>query len=71
MKQAAEGLDIEFVTFGTVMIDIAKEMGLNVVGILTKDHAFCMLKDRRGNKDIETTIRYGFDPGTSGHSIQG
>jgi len=28
MKQAAEGLDIEFVTFGTVMIDIAKEMGL-------------------------------------------
>ena len=28
MKRAAEGLDVEFVTFGTVMIDIAKEMGL-------------------------------------------
>jgi len=28
MKQAAEGLDIEFVTFGTVMIDIAKELNL-------------------------------------------
>ena len=28
MKQAAEGLDIKFVTFGTVMIDIAKEMDL-------------------------------------------
>jgi len=28
MRQAAEGLDIEFVTFGTVMIDIAKELGL-------------------------------------------
>ncbi len=28
MKQAAEGIDIEFVTFGSVMIDIAKEMGL-------------------------------------------
>ena len=28
MKKAAEGLDIEFVTFGTVMIDIAKESGL-------------------------------------------
>jgi len=28
MKQAAEGLDINFVTFGTVMIDIAKEMNL-------------------------------------------
>ena len=28
MKRAAKGLDMEFVTFGTVMIDIAKEMGL-------------------------------------------
>jgi len=28
MKKAAEGLDIKFVTFGTVMIDIAKEIGL-------------------------------------------
>ena len=28
MKKASEGLNIEFVTFGTVMIDIAKEIGL-------------------------------------------
>jgi len=28
MQKAAEGLDIQFVTFGTVMIDIAKEMKL-------------------------------------------
>jgi len=28
MKQAAQGLDIKFVTFGTVMIDIAKELSL-------------------------------------------
>lgn len=28
MKKAAEGLDIEFVTFGTVMIEIAKQMEL-------------------------------------------
>jgi len=28
MKKASEGLNIEFVTFGTVMIDIAKELGL-------------------------------------------
>ncbi|MEA2055625.1 MAG: adenylate kinase [Candidatus Thermoplasmatota archaeon] len=28
MKKAAEGMDIQFVTFGTVMVDIAKEMGL-------------------------------------------
>ena len=28
MKKAAEGMDIKFVTFGTVMIDIAKELGI-------------------------------------------
>ncbi|MBN2066111.1 MAG: adenylate kinase [Candidatus Thermoplasmatota archaeon] len=28
MKKAAEGMDIQFVTFGTVMIEIAKELGL-------------------------------------------
>jgi len=28
MQKAAEGLEIEFVTFGSIMIDIAKEMGL-------------------------------------------
>jgi adenylate kinase len=28
MKKAAEGMDIQFVTFGTVMVDIAMEQGL-------------------------------------------
>lgn len=28
MKKAAEGMNVQFVTFGTVMIDIAKELGL-------------------------------------------
>ena len=28
MEKAAEGINIKFVTFGTVMIDIAKELGL-------------------------------------------
>ncbi len=28
MKKAAEGMDIQFVTFGTVMVDIAQELGL-------------------------------------------
>jgi adenylate kinase len=28
MQKAAEGMDLEFVTFGTVMIEIAKEKGL-------------------------------------------
>jgi len=28
MKRAAEGMDIQFVTFGTVMVEIAQEIGL-------------------------------------------
>ena len=28
MKQAAQGMDIQFVTFGTVMVEIAQELGL-------------------------------------------
>ena len=28
MQKAAEGMNIQFVTFGTIMIDIAKELGL-------------------------------------------
>jgi len=28
MKKAAEGMDVQFVTFGTVMVEIAKETGL-------------------------------------------
>jgi adenylate kinase len=28
MKKAAEGMDIQFVTFGTVMVEIAQEIGL-------------------------------------------
>ena len=28
MQKAAEGMDIQFVTFGTVMVEIAQELGL-------------------------------------------
>ncbi len=42
---------------------LAADLGLDVHGVIVKDHAFCILIDSRGDKDIETTIRYGFDPG--------
>ena len=43
---------------------IAIDLGLDVKGVIVKDHAFCTLIDPRGDIDIETTIRYGFNPGT-------
>jgi tetratricopeptide (TPR) repeat protein len=42
---------------------LAGELGLDVAGVLVKEHAFCLLRDPRGDKDVETTVRYGFDPG--------
>ncbi|MEK6796638.1 MAG: hypothetical protein AABZ39_17815 [Spirochaetota bacterium] len=43
---------------------LAADLGLPVYGVMVPDHAFCVLKDARGDKDIETTVKYGFDPGS-------
>jgi hypothetical protein len=41
---------------------IAKDLGLNVKGVIIPEHTFCILYNKDGNKDIETTIKNGFDP---------
>jgi tetratricopeptide (TPR) repeat protein len=44
----------------------ARRIGLDVVGVRTPDHAFCVLRaGPAGGRgiDVETTNRYGFDPG--------
>jgi len=41
----------------------ARDLGLAVSGVLVPNHTFCVLSDPRGDKRIETTLRYGFDPG--------
>ena len=40
------------------------EFGYKVKGILTSNHAFCMVYTDNGNIDVETTVAEGFDPGT-------
>jgi tetratricopeptide (TPR) repeat protein len=42
---------------------IARDLGLAVSGALVPGHTFCVLSDPRGDKVVETTVRYGFDPG--------
>jgi tetratricopeptide (TPR) repeat protein len=37
--------------------------GLDVGGVMTKDHAFATINTGREIVDVETTNRYGFDPG--------
>ena len=38
--------------------------GLNVRGVMTKDHAFTILRIGESDIDVETTNPYGFDPGS-------
>ena len=50
MKNAAEGLDIQFVTFGTVMIDIAQKTGL----VKDRDDMRRLSLDQQKNLQIQT-----------------
>ena len=42
---------------------LAKSVGLNVSGVMTKDHAFATVHIGGENIDVETTNGRGFDPG--------
>lgn len=55
MKKAAEGIDIQFVTFGSVMIDIAKEMGL----VKDRDEMRKLSLDQQKNLQIKTAEKIG------------
>ena len=41
---------------------ICRKFGIHVTGVIVPDHAFSQLKLPKMKIDIETTIRYGFDP---------
>ncbi|TFG59354.1 MAG: hypothetical protein E4H36_13955, partial [Spirochaetales bacterium] len=46
---------------------IADELGIDVQGVAVQGHAFCQItasdSGRPENVDVETTVRYGFEPG--------
>ena len=55
MQKAAEGIDIQFVTFGTVMIDIAKELGL----VKDRDEMRKLTLDQQKQLQIKTAEKIG------------
>ena len=55
MQKAAEGMDIQFVTFGTVMIDIAKELGL----VKDRDEMRKLTLDQQKQLQIKTADKVG------------
>lgn len=42
---------------------LVRAVGIPVVGVQTKDHAFCSVEINGRSVDVETTNSYGFDPG--------
>jgi tetratricopeptide (TPR) repeat protein len=42
---------------------LGKSVGLDVRGVITKDHAFATVRTGNERIDVETTNAYGFDPG--------
>jgi len=55
MQKAAKGMDIQFVTFGTVMIDIAKELGL----VKDRDEMRKLTLDQQKQLQIKTAEKVG------------
>jgi adenylate kinase len=55
MQKAAEGMDIQFVTFGTVMIDIAKELGM----VKDRDEMRKLTLDQQKQLQIKTAEKIG------------
>ena len=55
MQKAAEGRDIQFITFGTIMIDIAKELGL----VKDRDKMRKLTLDQQKQLQIKTAEKVG------------
>jgi hypothetical protein len=51
------------VSSAALYIILAKACGLDVAGVMTKDHAFAVTYSGGEAIDVETTNAYGFDPG--------
>lgn len=52
------------VSSSALYLILAWEAGLEVGGVITKDHSFCVIQDGIRSIDVETTNPYGFDPGS-------
>jgi hypothetical protein len=51
------------VSSAVLYVILARSVGLEVRGVKTKDHAFCLVRFGNTEYDVETTNVYGFNPG--------
>jgi tetratricopeptide (TPR) repeat protein len=52
------------VSSSALYLILARAAGLDVGGVITKDHSFCVIQTPDRAIDIETTNPFGFDPGS-------
>ena len=52
------------VSSSVLFLILARSAGLDVMGVRTPDHAFCLVSTKDGDYDVETTNPFGFDPGS-------
>ena|GEM_PF-647069 len=51
------------VSSAALYIILCRSLGIQVSGVVTRDHAFAQVQNGGQNIDVETTNRLGFDPG--------
>ncbi|MCL2759905.1 MAG: hypothetical protein FWD22_06795, partial [Treponema sp.] len=51
------------VSSAALFIILCRSMGINTSGVITKEHAFVIVHIDGQDIDVETTNRFGFDPG--------
>ena len=60
-----QGGSFNCVSSAALYMILCKSAGLEVSGVVTKDHAFAAVHFNGETVDVETTNPYGFDPGSS------
>lgn len=49
---------------------LVRARNTGIYGVVTPDHVFCRIPNENGGVDVETTIPFGYDPGTRKDAIE-
>ncbi len=63
MDELLERGSYNCVSSAILYVIFARSLGLEVRGVKTRDHAFCLVRLEEGDIDVETTNIHGFNPG--------
>ena len=64
LDTSLQNRDFNCVSSSVLYAIVCRKFAINITGVIVKDHAFSQLKLPTKKIDVETTIKYGFDPST-------